>query len=776
MNTHLKLGLLLGTCLASAPVSVLAQTQAPVQPAPSGTNETQSVNTLDDVVVTARRREERAQDVPVAISVLNAETLKDQQVRTTADLTTNVPNVIVAPSSYGTSTPKFSFRGQHQVENLINVDASVGLYFAEFVLQRPQGTNFALTDLASVQVLKGPQGTLFGKNSTGGAVLITPQRPDFDGFSGELTAGLGNYNLHTTSAVVNAPLSDTLALRLAVSATDHDGYIKNLAPGGRDLADEHGRSARLSLRYRSGPVDSNTIYQYVNSRDQGMAYRLVTLNPAVPIFNTYPQLLAPVRAQFDAQSGDFFSVFSDNPYQSKVDASTITNTTTWDLGWATLKNIVGYRHFTFQGGGEFDGVSVKIPPIPAGTDFPIYGTVNTSNTSQWSEELQISGTSLGDRLNWITGIYFFGEESLETFATTNGGASVGFTRGDGENKSQSIFAQATYKLTDRLSVTGGVRQTWDQREITTYATLQTLPNQTTANCRIRLTGNVTPADCLVKLEYENDAPSWTVSLDYKITDDDLIYLAHRRGYRSGGVSNRHYVPSDPETFRPEQVDDIELGLKTTNYFGSVPVRFNANIFYQDYKDIQRQISVVDPATNLVATAVFNAAAATIKGAELELTVVPVTGLTLSAHYGYTDPEYKSFNNPITGVPLLDNVGQPLASHQFAFVAKHSGGANIRYEFPASNLGEFAVNASYSYLSSYPVSENSVPGEAGGYSLVNASATWSKIMGTEVGARVFANNLLNEEYAVAGVSLYTVGFVTQNPGSPRTFGIELNYAF
>lgn len=768
MSLNFRLKSALSTCVALCASPAFAQEVAQPQPGQ------QASSGMTDIVVTARRKEERLQDVPIAVSVLNAQTLKDNQVYNIEDISRSTSNVLITPSSFGASSPSLTIRGQHQQENLIYADPSIGIYFAEFLLQRPQGTNSAFYDLDSVQVLKGPQGTLFGKNTTGGALLITPQKPTFDDAHGRFTGGVGNYGLRTTDVAVNVPLSDKLAVRIAGHTTKHDGYVKNLAPGQPDRNNEDSQSIRTSVRFKSGDLDSNTIYQYVHYRDNGTGFRLVGLNPAAGVFTRFPNLLAAAQAQFEAlKKSDDFSVFNDTPDPNKVSAHTLTNTTTLDLGGVTLKNVVGYRKVQFQGTGDFDGLALSLPPQAAGSNLPLYGTFNISATNQWSEEFQVSGDLFDNRFSWITGVYVFREHSDEAFRTVNGSASITYTQSGGTNKSQSAFAQGTFKITDNLSATGGVRWTWDQRSISTFATIQALTSATPA-CRIRAAGNVIPSDCSVSLDYKNNAPTWTASLDYKIDGNNMIYIAHRRGYRSGGVNNRAYTPADTQSFKPERVDDIEIGLKTTNRLGGVPIRFNADVFYQKYSNIQRLLSPISG--GLVLTSVYNAAKASIKGFEADVTILPVEGLSLSAYYGYTDTSYKSFNDPFSGLPLKNDTGGLVVDQHFAFVAKHSAGGTAAFTQGIDRVGTFSANANVAYTGSYLVSESSLLGRVKAATLVNASVGLAEIADTKLDARIFVKNVFDKGYMTGGISLYGVGFLAQNPGTPRTYGLELSYSF
>jgi iron complex outermembrane receptor protein len=769
--SKLNAALMLGTAMA-----FFATLEGPARAEAADASAKASETDFEPVIVTARRRDEQGQSVPVTVSVLSGKTLERRLINNVSDLTNNTPNVVFAPSGFGSADPSMTIRGQHQQENIIGEDPSVGIYFADFLTIRAAGTNSALYDLASVQILKGPQGTLFGKNTTGGAVLITPQAPTFDGFSGSVGAGFGDYDRHHGSLVLNMPISDQLAVRIAGDILDHSGYIKNLS-GGPDKGDEHSSSVRVSVRYRpTDNLDSTTVYQYVKFRNAGDGFHLDALNTGVALFTRFPALVPQAQAQFATlQRSDFWSVFSDNNIQQKVDGNILTNTTKWDVGGITLKNIVGYRWFRFQGPQEYDGLAVAGPPQPFGQTM-LYGGYDKLNGNELSEEFQVLGKAFDDRMNWIAGAYVFREQGLDSFNTINYIASNAVTTIKETNKTQSVFAQADYKILEKLTLTAGYRYTWDQRDENVFASIQ-LPSQAAATCRIVNAANVPVSPCNNPVGYKGSAPTYNLTLDYKLNDHNMIYLSHRRGYRSGGTNNRAYTPSDPKTFRPEVVKDIEVGIKTENRLGDMPVRLNAAYYYQDYKDIQRLLTIASPATGVVATAVFNAAKAKIQGVEIDGEILPTRGLSISGYYGLTDTEYDSFNDPNTKKPLLDNTGQPLNGHQFAYVPKYSGGVTIRYEFPMEErIGQLALQGSYNYVSSFPMSENTIPGTVPPSKTYNFLAELNNVGGKPLDIRAFVKNATNAKNEVAGVSLYTVGFVTGSLAAPRTVGVELAYHF
>lgn len=723
---------------------------------------------IDEVVVTARRREEQIQDVPIAITALSGEAMEKAGIKTTEDLRFVAPSLQISPSPFGNAVPGYTLRGQRQLESIATQDPSVVIYFADTAMMRPHGTNGSFYDLENVQVLKGPQGTLFGRNTTGGAVLISPKRPDFNGIGGDVGITLGDYNLVATEGAVNLPMSDTLSLRLAGRTEKRDGYTKNLFNG--DYVDDADtQSFRAGLLWRpSENVENYTVAQTFEADSSGQGWRLHSVNPAGAIagLGAVPAMQATLR---QLNNSDWHRVINDAPLKEEVDTWNVTNITTWDIGDITLKNIAAYREVDSDVGMDYDGSAVRI--VGSGTgSIGIFNSTNEIDGEQKSDEFQVLGKAFDDKLDWITGVFWFEEEVYDNQETELFGRRT--NTGTATNESTSLFAQGSWRLTDEFSVTAGYRHTWDDRELISANQIQGL-TAPALGCRLTSATGTPLNPCRRVRDYEDDAGTWLLSADYKITPETLVYVATRHGYRSGGLQLRANRETEQATFDPEFVDDVEVGLKTTFDVGGMQTRFNAAYFYQKYEDIQRTLSFIPPGQTALTTVVLNAGKATIQGGEAELTVIPFDSLELSTFIGYTDASYDEFDNPgIAGQPAS------LTDNKFAMVPEVSAGATVTYTLPLSaEIGDVSAQLNWYTQSIMEMTDiNDPTGSIDGYDLFNFYLDWKSMMGSSLDARLFVKNLSDKEYATGGTSVWSTGFASYTLGAPRTYGVEVRYHF
>lgn len=667
---------------------------------------------LEVVVVTARRREESIQEVPVAVTALGSEQLFEGGVRQLADLRMKAPALIISQSPGGSAIPAFTIRSQRQNEGVLTQDLSVAVYQDEVVQARPHGLNQAFFDVASVQVLKGPQGTLFGRNSTGGAILIQPNHPT-ERFEAEVALGAGSFERRNAQAMLNIPFSDTVFFRIAGDRTKDDGFSVNIRDGRRHN-DVNSEAARASLTWKPGErFETYTTAQYVHTDDGGSIQTPIYAYPvnfaALPsteglynfLFNGVnpnPGCMAflgganpgglcnydtPVYAnEVAAQSGrDLYHVVSNIDPFSTVERRSITNITTAQLGAVTIKNVAGYADLDYNAKIDWDG------SIIGGLYSEYFNDIE-----QISEEFQLLGTAFGDKLDWIAGLYYFNEKGTDI--TESGALDVFpanvtnpfFSGGSMENTGYSAFAQGTWKLDSvhqGLSATTGIRYTIDKREMA-------LDHTNALGCRLVDRNGVQLSPCFKAVDETFREPTWTLGLEQQLGDDMLIYLAHRRGYRAGGFNNRAEEPAQFAPFRPEIVDDLEFGAKADWRFGDAYARTNIAVFYQRYKDIQRTLSFTSRSGN-IGSNIANAAKAKIYGGEFEATFMPVESLEFSLFYAMSIARYDEFIDPIQG---------DLSNYKLIGSPDHTGGATVRYTLPLpSTAGQLALQAADYYISS-----------------------------------------------------------------------------
>ncbi|MGD9979080.1 MAG: TonB-dependent receptor [Hyphomonadaceae bacterium] len=716
----------------------------------------------DEIIVTVRRREENQQDVPAAVTALNTEQLERAGVTSVNDLQGTVPNLVISPGQgSGATTPVFAIRGLSQQDLTHLSDPSVSMYLNEVVVPRPIGANVGLFDISSVQVLRGPQGTLFGRNTPGGAVLVTTQTPTEE-LGGHIVQTIADFGTFITEAAVNVPIGDALSIRVAGQHRESDGFVIDTV-NSREMDSVDQDAVRVSLDFHPADNFNSLLIVESASTDDGGT-------------GVYAR---PGSNGGAAQAArDHFHTASGTPVHSDIDIFSITNSTSLDISDnVTLRNIVGYRELQNDTLEDPDGSAAFLLPIQRITE-----------QNQVSEEFQILGEAGWG--SWILGAYYFHERGDDqglssgafagcgatpqnlTFTDIRQYACYSNTWSTAENTSTAIFGQATFELGfEGLTATVGARQNWDEREAV-------IKNRTATACRFTrdLDGNPATAEvnpglagCQLSLSDSFSEPTYNVSLEYHASDDVLYYVAHRHGYRTGGFGARSATEAGlRRVFTPEIVNDIEFGVKADWRFGGQFLRTNLALFYADYQDIQRLLS--DPTLTPPQTVTTNAGEATIQGAELELLYRPTEWLEFTGFYAYTDAEFTEFIAPN---------GADLSIFPFARAPENIAGASVRVDLPIpANLGEANVGVRYFHQDSYSTSDSFIPGvtvdEA--RDVFDVVAEWDNVFGTNAGLAFFVNNAGDNDYSTGVLALGATTVNSASPGEPRTYGVRLRYSF
>ena len=719
---------------------------------------------VQEVVVTARRREENLQDVPESIQAFSGSMLRQYTVQNVADLAQIAPGLNAQPSVFGKGPLTLAIRGQRQSLANIAYDQPVSVYVDEVVQARTQGLNDAFYDLDSVQVLKGPQGTLFGRNTTGGALLITTKAPTKT-FEGYVDGTAGNYSLGRLEGAINLPLNEMLQVRLAGVFTTRDGYIKDPAQGNR-IDDAHTNSWRASIRF--SPADSfrnDLVVNGFNENDSGVAYKLIAVRPG--------SLAAPALPDLTLYgNSDFWTSNATAPrHGSRIHTVAVSDIWTLDLGAVRLKNIVGYRRVHSDIYFDLDGSSAFIAD-----------SRQIIHERQYSDEFQVLGTALDKALDYVAGAYWFketGDENQTTRLLSPTSPNNLVTQYSVISETEAVYAQATYRLpmAPKISVTAGGRYTWDKRVFDAYH------HFSSGVCRL-LTADangVPLSPCFREASANFSKPTYDVSVDWKPNRDMLLYFTHRFGYQAGGFTNSAQRPSEFIPFRPQSVRDYELGFKANWNLGDVAAQTNIALFRGDYKDIQRlqTINVLNPAgVPSPINRILNAATSRVQGVELEVRVRPVQPLELSVAYTYLDAKYRKY---------IVN-GQDFTGAPFAGAPKNSVSASARLRLPTpETVGELFAQVDGSYQSSSvvvdtssfdPVTQTVFPNSfLPGYGTVNARVDLNNVAGRPLKLSAFVRNFTNEKYYTSGNDGYSgLGTVIRLLGAPRTFGVEANYSF
>jgi iron complex outermembrane receptor protein len=742
-----------------------------------------SANTgLEEIVVTARRREEKLQSVPISITAFTAADITEKNISSAQDLTVFVPSLIMNNNAgFGSG---YSLRGQTAS---LGAGAGVVAYFAEVPLVNGQtgiGTFQGGTgpgqfyDLENVQVLNGPQGTLFGRNTTGGAVLFTPQKPtnNFEGY-GQVT--IGSYNWHEFEGAVNVPIvSDKVLLRLAGNVSMRDGYTTDVGPGpatGKDYSNRDYWGFRASLVLRpTDDIENVTIFSSLYRDEHGPGVVLAGINPTGTLVQTVG--LATAQAYLAAQAARGPRLTSNGP--SGIDKEWdygVINITHWDVAEnVAIKNIAAYqvdKNSAYQ--VDFDGSPFQIQDV-----LPRRGEPWTAASQQYSDELQFSGKALNGNLQWTIGGYLeysapstFPEFDviqdiqvapaffLPTLITVQEGST---------QRSQAAYGQTSYDFggvspaLEGLKLTLGYRYTWDYRSDDSAIVIPAFGGL----CAVKA-GLFAP-NCLLASSGNFHAPTWTAGIEYQMTPETLLYVKGSRGYKSGGFNLSTPKQSAFSNFKPEYVTDVEIGVKSDWEFMGVKARTDLDLFHDDYSNIQR--SVTQLINGLSSPVTENAASAEIQGVEFQGTVIPVAGTELSLAYSFIAAKYESFVDPLVG---------SLAGLEFPFAPKNKISVTARQDLPIpSEWGKLSLSATYSYQSHVRGDNTfSATGIIEGYGLLNLRADWRDVYGMPLDVSMFVTNATDETYVTKNFGLYNVfGVQSLEYGEPQMIGAQLRYHF
>lgn len=798
---------------------------------------------LADIVVTARRTEERLQDVPISITVLNQEQLAQRNIVTPVDLATYTPSLTIN-QRFGPEKSSFVIRGFTQEAG---TSPSVGVYFADVVAPRAQqGTTSgngiqagAFFDLQNVQVLKGPQGTLFGRNTTGGAVLLVPRKPTYE-LEGYVEGSVGSYDLMRGQAVFNIPLSDSLRIRAGVDRQKRDGYLRNHAGIGPDnYNDVDYFAARFSMVADITPnLENYTVATYNNSFGTGYGARMLACNRnAATATATTARVLAPLAcAQLDRQAArgdDLRDIELNNPDPFvKVRQWQAINTTTWSAtDNLTVKNIVSYGEFRERDSFNLNGDNFTVPAstvlgaVPAqfvGQPFPYIivgpaGDEDNASQSTFTEEFQLQGRAFDGRFDWQAGAYLEVSRPLGFSATntaialictdpvTNrcvsplgiGSLSKSATKTYFNNK--GFYAQGTFDLTDQLSVTGGIRYTIDRvRSVSESTRARFLPpaqggglQDVVCNDSLRfftlgangVRGPLPVTDrsqCRNEAKSKSERPTWLIGADYKPTEDILLYAKWARGYRQGGVNMSNV---GIETWGPEKVDSYEVGAKTSVRGEALQGYFNISGFYNNFTDQQITANLVGRNNSGFAggTAIVNAGKSRIWGVEVDASATVLRNLRLDLGYTYLNTELKSLTLPsIENTPFISITASAELGGPLSFSPKNRLTASATYTLPLDeSVGEVSIGATFTHTDSQRAT---APAVSPLYllpatDLLNLNFDWKDVLGSPFDLSAFVTNVTNEIYPVGLTSsMNTAGWETVLIGQPRMYGLRVRFKF
>jgi len=708
---------------------------------------------LEEIIVTAQKRVESAQDVPIALSVFDAGTLQRANITRIEEIVMRTPNFTMMRVNVG--EPQFYIRGVGSNSDSAAGDPTVGVFQDEIYIGRISGAAFDVFDMERVEVLRGPQGTLFGRNTSGGAINFIPKRPDQDFYVGA-ELGFGNYGSQLGRVVLNGGLTDTIAGRLSVSHRSHDGYSENITTGD-DLDDEDNWSARAQLLFGIG--DSSRLllaYDYVTDDTAGNA------RVPFPVFDTGQvgagiPATAALRSIWPAGS-DLRKAYSVAESFQERDINGLTVRFESDASYGSWTLLGGWRKVELAWYEDLDGLKPfgnVGPPLP-----PPYGWVlkNRNATDEDAEQYSLEArlaSPADSRLQWVAGLYFFTEEvnREESFLTQFSvlpiaGGDVTFLQ-DVDSTTYAAFGQATYPVTDRLSVTAGLRFSHDEKEADQVGRNND-PADATPGIPL-FPGQ--PYD--VQADDSWDSTTGRLGLDYRTGAGHLLYASVSKGFKSGIFpSQNNVVQNVGEATPPEEVWSYEIGAKT-QWFDDT-LRANLALFYMDYQDLQlfrldRQLRLVTFTEDTVNT-----------GAELEIVAAPADGLEVGLNVAYLSAEVDGG---------LNDGGQLPRAPEYTF------GGFGQYSWAVSG-GSLSLRADFKWTDDYRTEipyYDDAPNwritEIESFALLDARAAY-ELDSMNLEFAVWGKNLTDETYPTHIIPFLGNGFSIFAP--PRTYGVTVSW--
>ena len=741
---------------------------------------------IQEVVVTARKRAENVQDVPIAITAVSSKTLEAHGFTQMQDLQKLAPSLMMLPSNGVGGAVKMSLRGQYQNDFVATIDNSVAVYVDGVLMARQAGLNLNFPDIDRIEVLRGPQGTLFGRNTTGGAITVTTADPVLNRTLGKVKAGYGNYNAKDLQAVLNVPIvEDVLALRASGYYARHGGYDRiindpSVTPvAGRRVNSLDALGGQVKIRYTpNSRVNWVLKADYIRDNNKSPAGRVTGFIPNFPAATR--ALLGPV-APVEGDPNPFYTRYVPT---ERIRNYGLTSTVSVDVNEAAqVKFISSYRKLNDR--FNFD-VDASVASVNQNTTW--------LNDDIFTEELQLTGKLFDNAVEYATGLYYFQERGQQ--AHYSAGATVtwlpgrfepntfvgsGVQNGTFGAKSKAVYGQATWHATDQLDLTGGIRYSHETKSLTARNfNVVTVGGVNGFSC-----ASITSSTRFFSPTYEGcgqtlpdtkkGAVNYNLTAQYKLRPSMMVYAKLATGFRSGGQNIAGTNQFTYKAFGPEKVKEYEVGMKAD--FFDRRLRANVAAFYDDYTDIQRTVSVVVPGGNPPAQPfTINAAKGRVRGVEVELTAAPTDQLTLGGAVGYIDAGYKRFTSAGQTNP---NVVVDRRDEHFPGAPRWTANVYADYVFPTSQ-GDLVLHADYAMHSSYQGTVGSPFGDTYTTSdLINpkggdlgARATWN--LSPDLAVAVWGKNLLNDRYTVTISGGIGARFGIYNP--PRTFGVEATYRF
>ena len=775
---------------------------------------------FEEVLVTARKRTETAQRVPIPITALSQEQLQTRNMTEIRDIERLSPNTSIQYSSVNGTAAQIFMRGIGQTNWSSTQDPKIGMYVDGVYLSRPQGGLLDFMDIERVEVLRGPQGTLFGRNTTAGLIHIINNKPSQE-FEADVQFGIGNENHQSYGFMINTPITNSLAARFALYDKETDGNIINSVTG-KDRGNENSLSYRGSLLWDQDDFSAQFTFDHFEADERaplGTCRFTGADDPfaaqGLPFLATIFGVYGDMKANCESTTKDV-SIDNTNNESAKSDVDAYTLRLGYDFEGAELTSITSLRKIdNFNGSWGWvmgNGPNVNLLEI----------LNNKSENEIFSQELRLTGST--DNLSWVVGAYLFKEESEESldvpllrgvtapspadwpffYAPSPAGGTVGdsavgaqlygsrYQAYDVVNKNKAVFAEATYTLNDRWDVTLGARYTEDEREFTRIQTLFGGDFDPAYFCPGMPTVELAPGvvisgsdRCFQDVSYDKITPRAIVN--YQLNDDVMFYASYSVGYSSGGFNQDVRM----RAYEPEVSDNYEFGFKS-EFFDS-KLRVNASAFINDYQNQQLTVGRV---VNGQATAdLINAQEAQIKGLELEVLGQLTDALSIAISAGYIEGDYKKFtveDNAIETNPDTGEITESIVVRDLSDVEFGNNGDELSFDvsllhiMDLGNNGDITSSLGYSYKDDqYSTLRNTPSSFEPSYWLLDSRVTWNLPNG-KTHISLWGTNLTDEEYvdtqinqsgdlAVGGTDP-SLGMTAVYWGAPQRFGLEVRHTF
>lgn len=727
---------------------------------------------LEEVVVTAQKREQDMQDTPISMAAFNAEAMERQSINDASDAAQYMPNVLVAESQGGSTGATAAIRGSVSINPAITWEPTVGIYVDGVFVAKNVGGLFDVAELERLEVLRGPQGTLYGKNTVGGAINLVTKKPAEE-FGGMARLKVGNYNYREEHLSIDTgKLGDVASFNIAVNKRDRDGFYKN-----------NHRGDKAAKRFKELDSTAARLAALFDVTDDFEIYYVYDMNRKdnTPTFGQFDPIDGPrdKRKSSGALDGAIYD-------KSKTQGHALTMT--WDANdELTFKSLTAYRHVKFDDKNDYDGFVNDLADLSPPYGVYQFHTNRQAETKQASQEFQLSGDY--DFVSFVTGLYYFNEDSK----SSNPFAMHAYVPAAGQNvpmdvdnqygvksESYALYGQADWLLTDALTLTTGLRYTYEEKKaFLDHSDPGVFDYGSGANTFNKITA---------KDSWSNVSPM--AALSYAWDDNINTYVKVSQGWKAGGFNGEAGPDVDPifdqnfniiggtvnrtaeqvfkQSYDPEKIIAYELGLKTRYWDNRVQT--NIALFYNDVKDMQVSNYL------LAYSEIHNAGRAVIQGVELDVIVQVSEGLTANASYGYTDAKYKKYD--------AGSYGKKEA--MFPYNPRHSASIGLDYVAIIS-AGELHARLDYNAKGSHYIfdaPDNARATKVNSYGILNGRIALAEIavggsdkQTLEVG--FWGKNLTNEQYRINGIPVQNgktgavIGAVNYY-GDPRTFGADITY--